>query len=293
MNVHTAPTVPLLELDHLRTLVAIAETGSFSGAAAAVFRTPSAISMQVKRMEETLGRPVFIRDSRSVALTADGEYLLEHARRMLALNRDALARFVAPDVRGEVRLGSTEDVAGQHFLPEMLRRFAETHPGIAVDVTVDRSSEMLRMVAERRLDLTLVTCGVNGETVSEVLFREPLVWATAVGGVAAERDPLPISVWEEGCAWRKAGLDALAGQGRDWRIVFKSAHTAAQKAAISADLAVAPLPASALGQGVVEAPERYGLPRLPDYAIGLIVGAEPSIAVEAAADHLRASFTRV
>ena len=108
MNVRVQPNIPLLELDHLRTLVAIAETGSFSGAAAAVYRTPSAISMQVKKVEDLLGRALFVRDSRSVSLTADGEFLLEHARRMLAQNREAMALFVAPDLKGVVRLGSTE-----------------------------------------------------------------------------------------------------------------------------------------------------------------------------------------
>jgi DNA-binding transcriptional LysR family regulator len=292
MNVRASPTLPLLELDNLRTIVAIAETGSFSSAAAAVFRTPSAISMQVKKIEDLLGRPVFVRDSRSVALTRDGEYLLEHARRMLALNREALARFVAPEVQGEVRLGAT-DTLSERVLPHMLRRFAETHPNVTVDVTVDSSRRMAEMVASRQLDLALVTCGQDGTGSAEVLVRERLVWAMAACGVAAERDPLPVSVWEEGCAWRKAGLDALAGQGREWRVVFKTAHISAQLAAIRADLALAPIAASALGSGVVEAPERYGLPALPDYGIGLLVGTEPLPPVEAAADHLRATFSRV
>lgn len=291
MNVRATPTLPLLELDNLRTVVAIAETGSFSAAAAVVFRTPSAISMQVKKIEDLLGRPVFVRDSRSVELTADGEFLLEHGRRMLALNREALARFVTPEVHGEVRLGAT-DTLSEQVLPDMLRRFAETHPNVAIDVTVDSSKRMSELVADRRLDLALVTCGQDGTGAAEVLMREPLVWAMAACGVAAERDPLPVSVWEEGCIWRKAGLDALAGHGREWRIVFKTAHISAQLAAIRADLAVAPIAASSLGRGVVEAPEKYGLPALPDYGIGLLVVAEPSAPVEAAADHLRATFSR-
>ena len=292
MNVRAAPTLPLLELDHLRTVVAIAETGSFSAAAAAVFRTPSAISMQVKKIEEMLGRPVFRRDSRSVSLTADGDFLVEHARRMLALNREAVARFVTPDLRGEVRLGATEDVS-EAVLPEALRRFAETHPGVTVDVVVDSSRRMIDMVAEGRLDLTLTTCDAAGDGVAEVVCREQLVWAMAAGGVAVERTPLPLSVWDETCAWRRAGCDALQAQGRDWRIVFKSAHTPGQKAALRADLAVAPLPASALGQGLVEVPERYGLPRLPEFGIGLVVGENALPPVQAAADHLRASFMKV
>ncbi len=293
MNAPRTPTIPLLDLDLLRTLVAIAETGSFSTAAAAVYRTPSAISMQVKKIEELLGRPVFVRDSRSVTLTADGAFLLEHARRMLALNRDAIARFVQPDVEGVVRLGAPDDAA-ERFLPIMLRRFAESHPCVTVNVVVDDSSRMLASLKDGSLDLTLITCesGFEGDQIAEVVFREQLVWAARRGGVAIEKSPLPVSVWEEGCVWRKAGLDGLNQQARDWRIAFQSAHISGQRAAILADLAVAPIPVSSLGGEIVEAPARYNLPKLPKYALGLAVAVDPSDAVLAAADHIRASFSQ-
>ncbi|MDJ1017390.1 MAG: LysR substrate-binding domain-containing protein [Paracoccaceae bacterium] len=291
MNAPSHPRIPLLDLDLLRTLVAIAETGSFSAAASVVHRTPSAISMQVKKMEEILGKPVFVRDSRSVSLTADGAFLLEHARRMLAMNRDAVARFVAPEVQGVVRLGAPDDAA-ERFLPNMLRNFAETHPMVTVDVCVDGSARMIDMLGEGELDLTLITAeaGFSGGQGAEVLFREKLVWAARRGGIAASRKPLPISVWEEGCVWRQAGVDGLDAQGREWRIAFQSAHISGQRAAILADLAVAPIPESSIGGEVVEAPARFGLPRLPKYALGLMVRSDPSDAVSAAADHLRASF---
>ncbi|NNF92294.1 MAG: LysR family transcriptional regulator [Boseongicola sp.] len=290
MNAPTTPTIPLLDLDLLKTLVAIAETGSFSAAATVVHRTPSAVSMQVKKMEDLLGRAVFARDSRSVSLTPDGAFLLEHARRMLALNRDALARFVQPDVEGVVRLGVPDDAAERH-LPGMLRRFAESHPCVTVNALVDGTARMIEMVRNGRLDLTLITCEAGfDETGAEVLMREPLVWAMCRGGVAAEQDPLPLSVWEDGCVWRKAGIEGLDACRRSWRLAFQSAHISGQRAAIMADLAVAPIPRSSLGGDIVEVPERFGLPKLPDYALGLIVAPDPSPAVQAAADHLRASF---
>lgn len=290
MNVPTVPRIPLLDLDLLKTLVAIADTGNFSAAAAAVHRTPSAVSMQVKKMEEILGRPIFIRDSRSVELTADGAFLLEHGRRMLALNREAVARFVQPDVQGVVRLGAPDDVA-ERFLVEMLRRFNESHPQVTVNATVDGSDRMIEMLNRGTLDLTLITCeaGFN-EKGAEVLFREQLVWAACKGGVAAEQTPLPVSVWEEGCAWRKAALDQLDAQGKPWRVAFQSAHISGQRAAVLADLAVAPIPVSSLGGCIVQAPAHFSLPPLPKYALGLIVADDPNPAVLAAVDHLRASF---
>lgn len=289
MNAPTTPTIPLLDLDLLKTLVAVAETGNFSAAAARVFRTPSAISMQVKKMEDILGRPLFVRDSRSVELTPDGAFLLEHARRMLALNREAVARFVQPDVQGVVRLGAPDDCA-ERFLPGMLRRFAESHPRVTVNVTVDGSDRMLAMLGAGRLDMALITCEAGTQRDAEVLFREQLIWAACRGGVAVEQDPLPVSVWEEGCVWRQAGLDGLTAAGRDWRVAFQSAHISGQRAAILADLAVAPLPVSALGGDIIEAPARHGLPKLPSYAIGLVMAEDPNPAVAAAADHLRAAF---
>lgn len=291
MNAPTTPRIPLLDLDLLKTLVAIAETGNFSAAAATVHRTPSAVSMQVKKMEDILGRPIFIRDSRSVELTGDGAFLLEHARRMLALNREAVARFVQPDVQGVVRLGAPDDVA-ERFLVDMLRRFNESHPQVTVNVAVDGTSRMIDMLYKGMLDMTLITCEAGfKEEGAEVLFREQLVWAACKGGVAAEQVPLPVSVWEEGCVWRKAALEQLDAQGTPWRVAFQSAHISGQRAAVLADLAVAPIPVSSLGGCIVEAPRHFGLPKLPSYALGLLVADDPNPAVLAAADHLRASFT--
>ncbi len=293
MNAPTTPNTPLLELDLLRTLVAIAETGNFSAAAEVVHRTPSAVSMQVKRIEDLLGRPVFLRDSRSVELTADGETLLEHGRRLLALNREVISRFVQPDLVGEVHLGAPDDVS-ERFLAPMLRRFGETHPAISVRVVVDSTARMMEMVRERRLDMSIVTrnAGFAGTDDTEVLMREPLVWAMLRGGVAAEKDPLPLSVWEETCVWRQAAVQGLERQGRDFRITFESAHISGQRAAILADLCVAPIPKTSLGGEIVEAPSKFGLPPLPEYTLGLQIGDNPSATVLAAADHLRASFAK-
>lgn len=290
MNINTTPQVPLLDLDLLKTLVAIAETGNFSAAAKVVFRSPSAVSMQIKKMEDLLGRPVFIRDSRSVTLTPDGESLLLHARRVLALNTQIISQFIRPDMAGTVRLGAT-DHATEAFLSEALRRFSQTHPCVSVDVTVDHSSQLRTNVKRGAMDIALVTCHRSDAHDAEILRRETLVWAGMKGGIAVEKTPLPISVWEEGCIWGKTAMDALEGQQRDYHVTFKSAHISAQKAGIRADLAIAPLPSSTLCGDVVELDKSYGLPALPDYAIGMIVAQGASAPVKAVADHLRATVS--
>lgn len=293
VNVQTQMRIPLLELDLLRTLVAIAETGNFSAAAAEVGRTPSAVSMQVKRIEDLLERQFFVRDSRSVRLTTDGEALLEHSRRALALNRDIVSRFVDPGLTGEVRLGVPDDVA-ERFLPEMLRRMADTYPGVSMVVIVDGTDRLTEQVQEGRLDLSVVTAeaGFKSAERAEVIHREPLVWAMLKGGAAIEQDPLPVAVWEEGCVWREVGLAGLDKQGRAYEIMFESAHISGQRAGILADLIIASIPISALGGRIVEVGARHGLPTLPAYALGLVLAPNVSPPVHAAAEHLRACFAK-
>ncbi|MGO4841268.1 LysR substrate-binding domain-containing protein, partial [Rhizobiaceae sp. 2RAB30] len=122
----------------------------------AVFRTQSAVSMQIKKLEDILGRAVFSRDARSVSLTTDGEMLLGYARRMLSINREAVSKFIIPDITGVVRLGSPDDY-GERVLPHVLKRFAQSHPSIAVDVVIDQSSNLRRRMDDRTLDITLLT----------------------------------------------------------------------------------------------------------------------------------------
>ncbi|MBX3569167.1 MAG: LysR family transcriptional regulator [Rhizobiaceae bacterium] len=289
MNAPLNHPLPLLDLDVLRTFVAIAETGSFTTAATAVFRTPSAVSMQIKKLEDILGRAVFMRDARSVTLTTDGEMLLGYARRLLAINREAVSKFIIPDIVGVVRLGSPDDY-GERILPHVLKRFAQTHPSIAVDVTIDQSGNLRRRMDDRSLDITLVTNSYRNITGAEVLLTEPIVWAGAKGGCAHLREPLPVSLWEEGCAWRAGALEALGREGRNYRVAYMSAHTAGQRAAIMADLAVAPLPKSFLGQDMIELTVKHGMPEIGSYKLAMIVAPDASAPVKAVADHIRATF---
>ncbi|RJG44758.1 MULTISPECIES: LysR substrate-binding domain-containing protein [unclassified Mesorhizobium] len=289
----TAPLnhpLPVLDLDVLRTFVAIAETGSFTTAANAVFRTPSAVSMQIKKLEDILGRSVFSRDARSVTLTNDGEVLLGYARRLLSINREAVSKFIIPDIVGVVRLGSPDDY-GERILPHVLKRFAQSHPSIAVDVTIDQSKHLWRRMDDRTLDITLITNSYKTSMAgAETLLTEPIVWAGAKGGCAHLREPLPVSLWEEGCAWRAGAVEALGREGRNYRVAYMSAHTAGQRAAILADLAVAPLPRSFIGGDLMELGSKDGMPDIGTYSLAMVVAPDASAPVRAVADHIRAAF---
>lgn len=293
MTIHANARVPLLDLDLLNTLVAIADSGNFSTAADAVGRTPSAISMQVKKMEDLVGRPLFVRDRRSVKLTRAGIMLVEHGRKLLAQNSEMLARFVKPEITGIVKFGAPDDVA-ERFLPEMLRRFSSDYPGITMNVVIDHSERMIEMVRRGDLDLTIVTAesGIPNGDAAEVIYREPLVWAGLSGGVAIDKTPLPLSVWEQHCIWRKIGLAALDAQDREYRIVFECSEATGQRAAILADLAIAQIPVSSLGGRIAEIPPRYGLPSLPPYSLGLFASEKLTEPVTAAIDHIKRSFSR-
>jgi len=282
---------PVLDFDLVRTFVAIAESGSFSSAAKRVFRTPSAISMQMKRLEELLGRPLFLREGRSVQLTGDGEALLGYARRLLQLNEEAVARFLAPPLEGRVRFGAPDDF-GTRFLPDILARFARSHPQVEVNVVLGPSQTLLAQLEGQALDLTLVTAerGPNGQRQGQVVYSEPLVWVGLKGGLAATREPLPLALSGRGCAWRGAALRALDLAGRAYRIAYTSEHCPAQLAALLADLAVAPLPLSLAGSPFVALGKDSGLPLLGDYQIVLLQADALGVAGGAFRDHVVASF---
>lgn len=291
MNAPVTHNTPLLELDLLKTLIAIAETGNFSAAAEVVHRTPSAVSMQVKRMEEILGRPVFKRDSRSVELTNDGVFLAEHARRVLALNRDAMARFIAPEVSGEVRLGMSDDISDR-YLTDILRGYDMNHPGIRLDIMVDNSERLIKSVTSGALDIILVNDHAKEKytTNGEVLASDQLVWAGLKGGIAGEKNPVPICVWEEGCFWRAEALKSIEATGRDYRVAFQSSHITGQKAAILSDLVIAPMPRSSLNGAIVEVGEQYGLPPMELSDVILQLANNKTEAMAVVVEHIRSSF---
>lgn len=282
--------LPMLELDVLRTLIAIAETGSFAGAAESVHRTPSAVSMQIKKLEQTLGRPMFVREARKVTLTSEGEIVLSYARRMLSLARELVAKFVEPDLSGIVRVGAPDDF-GEQMLPALLTQLAASHPQLTVDVVIDHSTDLEKRFAADQLDVCLVSCNPsNVPEDAEVVISGDLVWAGAKGGRAHLCRPLPISVWEQSCAWRTHAVHSLEKAGIEYRVAYMSGHIAAQRAAILSDLAIAPIPQSYAHGEFAVLGERHGLPPAGKYALGMKIGVNNNPAVCSVADHIRNYF---
>lgn len=279
----------LLETDLIHTFVAISESGSFTAAARRVLRTPSAVSMQMKRLEEQLGRPLFVRHPRAVTLTPDGEAFLVHCREILRLNDEALSRFRIPQLEGRVRFGAPDDF-GTRILPRILARFATTHPLVDVDVVLSSSADLTDRLAAGDLDLTLVTAAKGAAIAGTFVSAEPLVWIGAPGGRACRRDPLPLALADRGCPWRAMALDALDRQGLRYRIAYTSETGQGQLAAVEADLAVAPLPISLVTEGFERLGARDGLGPIGDYELRVCEAATIGSAGKAFAAHVIASF---
>src|ERR1700746_3899224 len=145
----------LIDVDQLRTFIAIAETGSFTKAAEVVHKTQSAVSMQMKRLEERLARPIFARDGRASKLTEDGERLLDYARRIVKLNVETIAAF-SDELTGRVRLGVPDDYADR-YLPEIMARFSRAYPGVELTVICEPSSALFERIDANELALEIVT----------------------------------------------------------------------------------------------------------------------------------------
>ncbi len=284
--------LPLLDMDILRTFVAIAETGSFTRAAQQVFRTPSAVSMQIKRLEDMLGRAMFVREPRQIHLTPEGETMLGYARQFLELNDEAVGQFLSPQVGGTVRLGTPDDL-GTRILPTVLSQFSRNYPAVQVNVRVGRSPDLMRRLDIGELDIALLIAeaGERPHALAEPIYREALVWAGREGGVAMQRTPLPLAVADRGCAWRRMALAALNRSGQRYRIAYTCEHTGAQEAAILQDIAVTPFP-----RGLVHSPlrvieeEEAGLGPLGDYEVLLLHLPARGAAVEALAEHIKDQF---
>ena len=284
-----------IDPDLLRAFSYIAEEGSFTRAAARVGRTQSAVSMQVQRLESVLGQPVLLRGKGgSVQLTRHGRYLLERSRDLLALNDEIWTAFHAPAVEGTVRLGTPDDYALSH-LPGVLKRFADHHPAVEVDVLCAPSHETIAKLEAGELDLALCSGGHEpSDWPVRELWRGPLRWVGSDKHCAHRMEPLPLALAADNCAWRRAALDALRGAGRRCRIAYTSSTLAGTHAPVLAGLAVTVSAVTFLPAGLRVLPNSESLPPLPDTSVLMLVARQPRQPVtDMLAGHLAGVFADV
>ena len=224
-----------LDLATLRSFVAVADTGGVTKAAGVLHLTQSAVSMQIKRLEETLDVTLLERANRTVTTTSAGEQLLSYARRMLALNDEVWSRMTSNDFEGELTLGAPHDII-HPYLPKVLRQFAAEFPRMNIRL-ISRSTRALRaMFARGEIDAILTTEDEPGPG-GEVLVELPLRWVGAKGGSAWRQTPLPIAFCSS-CIFRSGGLSRLNDAGLAWEMVTESEYDQAVEAVVSADLAI-------------------------------------------------------
>jgi DNA-binding transcriptional LysR family regulator len=227
-----------LQIDWLRAFVACVDAGSLSSAALEVHRSQSAVSMQLKKLEAAVGRPLLARGPRHLQLTPDGQQLLGYARRMLDLQAEAQAALQGETVSGQVRLGVPDDYASQYLTP-VLKRFGPRHGGVEIQLDCEQSTALIPRVASGELDLALVSR--DHARRGMLLFHEPMVWVGSPQFEVWRRTPLPIAVYEAASLGRRSALHALAQQGRPYKVVYNSSSLAGQIAAVESGLAVAAL----------------------------------------------------
>ncbi len=266
----TMPTpLPPFDLDLLRTFVAIVDNGGFTRAAERVGRTQSTVSLQIKKLEDGLGRRVFEREpGRDLHLTPDGEILLGYARQILRLGDEARSRILEPEADGVVRLGTPEDFATAH-LPDILARFARAHPRVALDVTCDFTVHLLDGFSRGIYDLVLFKREPQGPGGGVGVWREVLVWAASPRLVLDPGAALPLVLAPVPDVYRKRALASLDAARRPWRIVYTSPSLAGLQAAVKAGLGVTVLPKEMVPPGFVLLGPDQGLPPLPDTEIVL------------------------
>lgn len=258
---------PNLDTDLLRAFITIADEQSFTRAADLLGRTQSAVSMQIKRLEDVLQVRLFDRDGRRIRVTPEGQALMGYARRMLRLNDEAINHFLEPELSGPVRIGSPDDYAS-YLLPRVLGAFAQSHPGIEIDVACDNSTDLLPLVQRGDLDLALLSRGpdIHG---GELIRTEKLYWISSAAHATHEQTPLPLAMFPDGCVCRWHAINALENQNRDWRPAYASRSTTAIYAAVLGGFAVSIIEESMIPDGARVLTESEGFPDLPEVEISL------------------------
>lgn len=219
----------------------ITNVGTFTSAAEALRRQQSTISLQIKRLEDQLGRKLIDRNPRSLKLTAEGETFLAYARKLLDINDEVVARINEPAIRGTVRLGTPEDFATRH-LPSVLARFAQAYPLVALEVSCDLTLNLLQRFRKGAFDIALIKRDRETESGGIRVWREPLVWVKAERDFWTADEPLPLVVSPPPCVYRKRAIDSLTRMRRPWRVAYTCASMAGSLAAVRAGLGMTVLP---------------------------------------------------
>jgi DNA-binding transcriptional LysR family regulator len=272
---------------HLKSFIAIAETGSFSQAGRSVGRTQSALSLQIKNLEQELGCLLFNRTNRKITLTQEGEIFLGYATQIIQLQREAYSRIKEPEITGEIRLGTPEDFAS-HYLPDVLANFRKNHPQVQLNVACDLTLNLVDSFQQGNFDMILVKRDPQRVKGGSKVWREPLVWAAA--DYYRPEKPLSLVLSPQPCIYRARALTALDRAGKPWYISYTSPSLAGTIAAVKAGFGITVLPANMLPAGIHPILKEIKLPELADAEIALMKCENLSKVGEMLAEHIMHSL---
>ena len=251
----------------LQCFIAVAETGSFTRAAERVGRTQSAISQQISKMENLLGKVLLVR-GKAFTLTPEGEIFLGYARRIFALHREALDRFKEPELEGEVRFGLPENFASV-YLSEILADFLRIHPRILLNIECDLTLTLFERFKKKEFDLVLVKMNRPEDFPNGLdVWSEPLKWVGDRSLIDPAK-PVPLILAPQPCVYRASAVASLEQASRSWRLVFSSPSYAGAIAAVRAGMGISVMPQTMIPDDL-QAIDAAVLPKLADTHISLI-----------------------
>ena len=278
-----------LDSDLMHSFLAVADSGSVTAAAGRLHRTQSAVSLQVKRLEESLGQPLFERQARGVVLTPRGEQLVPYARRVVALLHEAAIALREKPLVGPVRVGISDEYSGT-VLPRALAAFDERHEGVQVSVRVDHSAAQIAALEADEIDIGVIYDWAYVQE-GEVSCIDPTVWVTSVTHAQHLRRPVPVAVYFRSEWSRDYAEHSLDRQGIDWRAAWSCDMAGGFRVAVTNGMAIAPLSRSTIPEGCRELTAEDGFPMVDNARV--VLRRNPrgtSPAVEGMAEVLRAAF---
>ncbi|HEY8608445.1 MAG TPA: LysR substrate-binding domain-containing protein [Noviherbaspirillum sp.] len=259
---------PVLELDLLRTLVIGVQSGSFAGASARIGRTQSAVSLQMKKLEEALGVGLFEKRGRLLALTPAGERLYDYAQRLLQLQEEAVDAVRGAGLTGQVKFGLSVDFENT-WLPEMLARFSRSHPGVSVEIVMERNSTLSAQVDRGAIDIALLFGGTAARQ-SQRLARTDMIWIGPRGYAPRPDEPLPLLLLERPCVFREAAIAALDEAGIKWRVAVTSPTQGGLWAAARAGMGITVRTEISMPPELADLGKPMRLPALPHVELRLL-----------------------
>ncbi|MDP2700271.1 LysR family transcriptional regulator [Thalassospira sp.] len=258
-----------MDADLLRSFVAFAECGSFNRAADRIGRTPSAFSMQMKRLEELVGNRLFERDGRNVTLTDEGITFVGYARRILSLQDEAMGKLRGHDASRPIRIGCPDDYT-QKILPLALRAIRSVHPAAKFFISVNPTILLHRMLDQGELDLSIISRSEKGEE-GYFLRHEPGVWVSSPIHKQHELDTIPLVLPAEDCKFHAWAIDAISKADRPFTLFATTRQAASLLHLVRDGLGVAALAAASVTDEFLILDARDGFPPLPAVGVALIL----------------------